>query len=174
MLPPDLPPLADVVLRLAGVFGKRCQPPNLENLAACPDLVAGTFFFSRATLFLETGSIRGGRSRLADTVARIQKQAAGARATTKGDREPETDDELDADEAAAVAVLGIDGVVSVPLAGKTASLAVTVGEICWIESLRNYTRVALKPPAGVLLFRRRLAYRDHILPAGAFARVGRS
>ena len=23
---------------------KRCQPPKLENLAACPDLVAGTFF----------------------------------------------------------------------------------------------------------------------------------
>jgi DNA-binding LytR/AlgR family response regulator len=65
-------------------------------------------------------------------------------------------------------------VVSVPLAAKTTSLAVTVGDICWIESLRNYTRVALKPPAGLLLFRRRLSYWDQVLPAGSFARVSRS
>ena len=25
---------------------KRCQPPKLEKLASCPDLVAGTFFTS--------------------------------------------------------------------------------------------------------------------------------
>jgi DNA-binding LytR/AlgR family response regulator len=49
-----------------------------------------------------------------------------------------------------------------------------VGDICWIESLRNYTKVALKPPAGVRLFRRRLSYWDAVLPAGTFARVGRS
>ena len=50
----------------------------------------------------------------------------------------------------------------------------TVRDICWIESLRNYTRVALKPPAGLLLFRRRLNYWDKVLPANLFARVGRS
>jgi two-component system LytT family response regulator len=111
--------------------------------------------------------------RLADTVARLQKQAAGTRGQPTGDREPDTDD-LDADEAAAVADLGLDDVVSVPLAGKTTSLAVTVGNVCWIESLRNYTRVALKPPAGVLFFRRRLTYWDKVLPTSAFARVGRS
>ena len=111
--------------------------------------------------------------RLADTVARLQKQAAGTRAQSTGDREPGTDD-LDADEAAAVAVLRLGDVLSVPLAGKTASLAVTVGDICWIESLRNYTRVALKPPVGVLFFRRRLTYWDKVLPANLFARVGRS
>ena len=111
--------------------------------------------------------------RLADTVARLQKQAAGTRGQPTGDREPDTDD-LDAEEAAAVADLGLDDVVSVPLAGKTTSLAVTVGNVCWIESLRNYTRVALKPPAGVLFFRRRLTYWDKVLPTSAFARVGRS
>lgn len=111
--------------------------------------------------------------RLADTVARLQKQTAGTRAQPTGDREPGTDD-LDADEAAAVAALGLGDVVSVPLAGKTTFLAVTVGDICWIESLRNYTRVALKPPAGVMLFRRRLSYWDKVLPTSAFARVGRS
>ena len=112
--------------------------------------------------------------RLADTVARIhQKQTASTGAQSTGDREPGTDD-LDADEASAVAVLGLGDVVSVPLAGKTTSLAVTVGDICWIESLRNYTRVALKPPAGLLFFRRRLSYWDKVVPAGSFARVSRS
>lgn len=111
--------------------------------------------------------------RLADTVARLQKQTAGTRAQPTGDREPGTDD-LDADESAAVAAIGLGDVLSVPLAGKTASLAVTVGDICWIESLRNYTRVALKSSADLLLFRRRLIYWDKVLPAGSFARVGRS
>jgi two-component system, LytTR family, response regulator len=111
--------------------------------------------------------------RLADTIARIQKQSASTRGQPTGDREPGTDD-LDADEAAAVAALGLGDVVSVPLAGKTTSLAVTVGDICWIESFRNYTRVALKPPAGLLFFRRRLSYWDKVLPAGSFARVSRS
>ena len=111
--------------------------------------------------------------RLADTVARIQKQTARTRAQPIEDREPGTDD-LDADEAAAVAAIGLGDVLSVPLAGRTASLAVTVGDICWIESLRNYTRVALKPPAGLLFFRRRLSYWDKVVPTSAFARVGRS
>jgi len=111
--------------------------------------------------------------RLADTVARIQKQAAGTRGRPTGDREPGTDD-LDADETAAAAALGLGDVVSVPLAGKTTSHVVTVSDICWIESLRNYTRVALKPPGGVMLFRRRLSYWDKVLPAGLFSRVGRS
>ena len=111
--------------------------------------------------------------RLADTIARIQKQTARLQGQLMGAREPGTDD-LDADEAAAVAALGLGDVLSVPLAGKTTSLAVTVGDICWIESLRNYTRVALKPPAGLLFFRRRLSYWDKVLPTTAFARVGRS
>jgi two-component system, LytTR family, response regulator len=111
--------------------------------------------------------------RLADTVTRIQKQTAGTRALSTGERDPGTDD-LDADEAAAVAARGLGDVLSVPLAGKTTSAAVAVGDVCWIESLRNYTRVAIKPPAGVVLFRRRLSYWDKVLPAGAFARVSRS
>jgi two-component system, LytTR family, response regulator len=110
--------------------------------------------------------------RLADTVARLQNQTAGTRDRPTEDREPDSED-LDADEAAAAA-LGLGDVVSVPLAGKTASNVVTVSDICWIESLRNYTRVALKPPVGVMLFRRRLSYWDKVLPMSAFARVGRS
>ena len=86
--------------------------------------------------------------RLADTVARVHKQVAG----TSGTDDPE------ADEADDTEVLGLDAAVSVPLAGKTTSLVVTVGDICWIESLRNYTRVALKSPHGLLLFCRRLSH----------------
>jgi len=111
--------------------------------------------------------------RLADTVARVQKQAIGGRGQSQGDREPGVDD-LNADQAAAGTVLGLDDVVSVPLAGKNMSAAISLGDMCWIEALRNYTRVALKGPPRVILFRRRLSYWDAFLPAAHFARVGRS
>jgi two-component system LytT family response regulator len=62
----------------------------------------------------------------------------------------------------------------VTLAGKTTLSVVNVGDICWIESLRNYSRVALKSPQGVLLYNRRLSQWDTILPTDDFARVGRS
>ena len=111
--------------------------------------------------------------RLADTVARLKKQAVGAHGQPQGGSEQDSDN-LDAEEPADTAVLGLGDVVDVRLAGKTTSAAVTVGDICWIESLRNYTRVAIKPPAGVVLFRRRLSDWDKVLPTKAFARVGRS
>ena len=111
--------------------------------------------------------------RLADTVARLKKQAVGAHGQPQGGSEQDSDN-LDAEEPADTAVLGLGDVVDVRLAGKTTSAAVTVGDICWIESLRNYTRVATKTPAGVLLFRRRLSDWDKVLPTKAFARVGRS
>jgi len=102
--------------------------------------------------------------RLADTVARIRKQGAG---------KPVADDPA-ADEPLVAAMLELDAAVSVPLAGKATSLVVTVSDICWIESLRNYTRVALKSPQGLLFFCRRLSQWDTMLPTDLFARVGRS
>ena len=60
------------------------------------------------------------------------------------------------------------------LGDKTTAAVLTVGDICWIESLRNYTRVALKGPPRVVLFRRRLSEWDECLPGQHFARVGRS
>jgi len=111
--------------------------------------------------------------RLADTVDRINKQAASRRGLPENVSERD-DDEPYADEADSAAVLGLDDSVSVPLADKTTSGVVTVGEICWIESLRTFTRVALKGPPRVVLFRRRLSDWDKILPAGSFSRVGRS
>ena len=102
--------------------------------------------------------------RLADTIARVRRQAA---------IKPVADDR-DTDEPDAAEMLGIDAAVSVPLAGKTSLSMVTVSDICWIESLRNYTRVALKSPQGVLLSSRRLSQWDTMLPTDLFARVGRS
>ena len=110
--------------------------------------------------------------RLVETVARIEAQAAGERARRQGVGKVGADDP-DAYEAAGP-MLGLEDVVSVPLAGKTTSAALTVGDICWIESLRNYTRVALKGPPREVLFRRRLGAWDESLPGGPFARVGRS
>jgi two-component system LytT family response regulator len=52
--------------------------------------------------------------------------------------------------------------------------AVTIDDICWIESLQNYTRVCLRNPGRVLIFRRRLGEWEGDLPAGVFARLGRS
>jgi two-component system LytT family response regulator len=113
--------------------------------------------------------------RLADTVARLRRQGAGAggrppRAADAGDAGR---DHLPAGEAG-VRVVGLDDSVSVPLAGKTTSMMLVVRDICWIESLRNYTRVALKGPPRVIIFRRRLSDWDDMLPDGPFARVGRS
>lgn len=102
--------------------------------------------------------------RLADTVARVHKQAAG---------KPDAADGDPAEDAGAT-MLALDTALSVPLAGKTTLSMVTVGGICWIESLRNYTRVALEAPHGVLLLGRRLSHWDSMLPADAFVRVGRS
>jgi two-component system LytT family response regulator len=107
--------------------------------------------------------------RLADTVARVRRHVAGKRVAD----DPDTDDP-DTDEADAAEVLGLDAAVSVTLAGKTTLSVVNVSDICWIESLRNYSRVALKSPQGVLLYNRRLSHWDAILPTDVFARVGRS
>ena len=107
--------------------------------------------------------------RLADTVARVRRHVAGKSGTDGPDI-----DEAEADEADAAEVLGLDAAVSVTLAGKTTLSVVNVSDICWIESLRNYSRVALKSPQGVLLYNRRLSHWDAILPTDVFARVGRS
>jgi two-component system LytT family response regulator len=117
--------------------------------------------------------------RLADTVARVRRHVAGKSGTDgpdidEADIDEADADDPDADEADAAEVLGLDAAVSVTLAGKTTLSVVNVSDICWIESLRNYSRVALKSPQGVLLYNRRLSHWDAILPTDVFARVGRS
>ena len=50
----------------------------------------------------------------------------------------------------------------------------TFDDICWIESLQNYTRVCLRNPGRLHIFRRRLREWEVDLPAGVFTRLGRS
>jgi two-component system LytT family response regulator len=52
--------------------------------------------------------------------------------------------------------------------------AVTFDDICWIESLQNYTRVCLRNPGRLHIFRRRLREWEVDIPAGVFTRLGRS
>jgi DNA-binding LytR/AlgR family response regulator len=49
-----------------------------------------------------------------------------------------------------------------------------IGDICWIDSLQNYTRVGLRNPGRVVVFRRRLWEWEADLPAGLFTRLGKS
>jgi two-component system LytT family response regulator len=64
--------------------------------------------------------------------------------------------------------------VTVPLRQRGRKTVVAISDICWIESLRNYTRVALRRPSRVLVFRRRLGEWLSDLPEQTFARLSRS
>ncbi len=64
--------------------------------------------------------------------------------------------------------------LAVPLRDGLTKAVVAISDICWIESLRNYTRVALQNPARVVVFRRRLSEWLPHLPEETFARTSRS
>jgi two-component system LytT family response regulator len=64
--------------------------------------------------------------------------------------------------------------LTVPLRNSRRKTVINTADICWIESLRNYTRVALDNPARILVFRRRLGEWLVDLPEENFARVSRS
>ena len=116
--------------------------------------------------------------RLSETLRRLKKiadlqrlQPTAAGATSAGD---------DDDPVESAAVPGGPGgtalgdTIYVRLRHSKRAAAVTIDHICWIESLQNYTRVCLRNPGRVLLFRRRLGEWEVDLPAGLFARLGRS
>jgi two-component system LytT family response regulator len=116
--------------------------------------------------------------RLSETLRRLKKLAdlqrlppTAAGATSAGD---------DDDPVESAAVPGGPGgtalgdTIHVRLRHSKRAAAVTFDDICWIESLQNYTRVCLRNPGRVLLFRRRLGEWEAELPAGRFARLGRS
>ena len=156
---------------------------GLDLLDGVPDATQVVFVTARETYAVQAFAVAAldylvkpvDPERLAETVARLRKQG-----TSAGDRPPTFAaagdggrHRLHAGEAGARG-LGLDDSLSVPLVGKSASVVLVVGDICWIESLRNYTRAALKGPPRVMVFRRRLSDWDALLPAGPFARVGRS
>jgi DNA-binding LytR/AlgR family response regulator len=62
----------------------------------------------------------------------------------------------------------------VPLRGKGRTAFIPIGDICWIELLRNYTLVGLMNPGRILFFRRRLGEWEADLPTGLFERLGKS
>ena len=117
--------------------------------------------------------------RLSDTLRRLKKladlnrlQPIEASATNDG--------EDDADPVESPVVPGGPGrtgpgdTIHLRLRHTKRVAAVTIDDVCWIESLQNYSRVCLRNPGRVLIFRRRLGEWEGDLPAGAFARLGRS
>jgi len=100
--------------------------------------------------------------RLAETLRRLMAPAADSSATSESDPEPVGQDSADCPR------------LSVPLRNSRHKTVISIADICWIESLRNYTRVALHSPPRLLVFRRRLGEWLADLPEDTFARVSRS
>lgn len=106
--------------------------------------------------------------RLAETLRRLRapsRDSAAARKEGAGD-------EIEAgpvDDAATA-----DPRLTVPLRNSNQRAVIRIADICWIESLRNYTRVALHSPSRLLVFRRRLGEWLADLPEDTFARLSRS
>lgn len=123
--------------------------------------------------------------RLSETVGRLEEMTMLRRlkaAHAGGDSS--LDDGMDASErsggratdAGPVTKRGrmLTDMIHLPREGKKRTGAVMIGDICWIDSLQNYTRVGLRNPGRVVVFRRRLWEWEADLPAGLFARLGRS
>ena len=118
--------------------------------------------------------------RLTETLRRVKRFADLQRLQPTAANEPSPGEDDDDDPVAGPAgpggpgESGLGDTIHVRLRHSRLLAAVTIDEICWIESLRNYTRVCLRNPGRVVLFRRRLGDWEVDLPAGVFARLGRS
>ena len=119
--------------------------------------------------------------RLSETLRRVKRFADLQRLQPTAANEPsepspgeDVDDETPVARPVGPGESGPGDTIHVRLRHSRLLAAVTVDRICWIESLRNYTRVCLRNPGRVVLFRRRLGDWEVDLPAGVFARLGRS
>ncbi len=115
--------------------------------------------------------------RLSETVRRLQKMASLLRLKATITPEPDDQDEDVIDgvaNRASTTALGLTDTITVPLPEKGRTSIVTIGDICWIEGLRNFTRVGLKDPGRIILFRRRLGDWERELPSNLFERLGKS
>jgi len=131
--------------------------------------------------------------RLSETLRRLKKladlqrlQPTAATATSTG----EDDDPVDGaavpggpsgaerpgatDATAGAGGRALGDTINIRLRRSKSVAAVTFDDICWIESLQNYTRVCLRNPGRLHVFRRRLGEWEVDLPAGVFTRLGRS
>ena len=121
--------------------------------------------------------------RLSETLRRVKRFADLQRlqpTAANEPSEPSPGEDVD-DEPVAIPAgpggpgeIGPGDTIHVRLRHSRLLTALTIDRICWIESLRNYTRVCLRNPGRVVLFRRRLGEWEGDLPAGVFARLGRS
>jgi len=111
-------------------------------------------------------------------IQRLKSAAAGGDASLPDDEEADDADDATASAAAAdrdsTTNVGPCDTISVPLRAKGRAAMVPIGDICWIESFRNSTRVCLMNPSRILFFRRRLGEWEADLPAGLFERLGKS
>ena len=118
--------------------------------------------------------------RLSETLRRVKRFADLQRLQPTAANEPNPGEDVDDEPVAIPAGPGGPGesgpgdTIHVRLRHSRLLTALTIDRICWIESLRNYTRVCLRNPGRVVLFRRRLGDWEVDLPAGLFARLGRS
>ena len=102
--------------------------------------------------------------RLTETIRRL---AAPSSRRTAADTDDVEVTVVDEDEQ--------DGLrLRVPLRNSRRKIVIRIADICWIESLRNYTRVAFCSPPRLLVFRRRLGEWLSDLPEKTFARVSRA
>ena len=119
--------------------------------------------------------------RLSETLRRVKRFADLQRLQPTAANEPsepssgeDDDDENPGASPAGPRGLGLSDTIHLRIRHSRLSAAVTIDDICWIESLQNYTRVCLRNPGRLHLFRRRLGEWEVDLPAGLFARLGRS
>lgn len=113
--------------------------------------------------------------RLAETVRRLEKMTRLLRSEgTPAAGSPDDDDADESSEPAEAAHLGVADVIHVSLPLKGQKAGVKVGDICWVEGLRNFTRVGLKDPGRIVLFKQRLGEWSRRLPDHLFARLGKS
>jgi two-component system, LytTR family, response regulator len=104
--------------------------------------------------------------RLAETLRRLT--------ASHGDNAAAPNAEAEAEAAAVSDDPGAGPWLKVPLRNSRQKTVIRIADICWIESLRNYTRVALCSPPRLLVFRRRLGEWLADLPEEIFARISRS
>jgi len=122
--------------------------------------------------------------RLSETLRRLKKFADLQRLQpTAANETSETSPGEDDDDETLVAIpagpggpgeRGLSDTIHLRIRHTKRLAAVPIDDICWIESLQNYTRVCLRNPGRLHLFRRRLGEWEVDLPAGLFARLGRS
>jgi two-component system LytT family response regulator len=116
--------------------------------------------------------------RLSETLRRLQKLADLQRlqptAASEVNAWKDNDDDNPVASPAGSAGRGLGDTIHLRLRHTKRAAVVTIDDICWIESLQNYTRVCLWNPGRIHVFRRRLGQWEVDLPAGLFARLGRS